>query len=226
MRSFPERFVATVTKSKRHGKIFVDYLRNQDGATAIAPYSTRAREGAPVAAPIAWEELEVYGGGNHFTIRDADQLLERASSKMLAGWGQATDALKKEGRDVLRPEIGYDIHVVGRPRLTEERAGDRPGDEIRHAERLEREVSLGDRLDGPPDRREHPLGLVLEDGEEDLLDAREVRVEGAAGEAGRADELVDGDPADGFLGEDLARRPEQPGAERPRHLRAPLPRIY
>ena len=57
------------------------------------PYSARAREGAPVAAPIAWEELERYDGGNHFSIRDVDQLLDRASSKMLAGWGKAKQAL-------------------------------------------------------------------------------------------------------------------------------------
>jgi bifunctional non-homologous end joining protein LigD len=57
------------------------------------PYSARAREGAPVSAPIAWEELDRYNGGNHFTIRDAEELLDRASSKLLAGWGEATQAL-------------------------------------------------------------------------------------------------------------------------------------
>ena len=57
------------------------------------PYSARAREGAPVSAPIAWEELDEYEGGNHFTIRDADELLDRAGSKMLAGWGEAKQAL-------------------------------------------------------------------------------------------------------------------------------------
>ena len=46
-----------------------------------------------MAAPIAWEELDRYQGGNHFTIRDADELIERASSKMLAGWGKAKQSL-------------------------------------------------------------------------------------------------------------------------------------
>jgi bifunctional non-homologous end joining protein LigD len=53
----PDRFIATMSKAKRRGKIFVDYLRNQRGATAISPFSTRARKGAPVAVPVSWERL-------------------------------------------------------------------------------------------------------------------------------------------------------------------------
>jgi bifunctional non-homologous end joining protein LigD len=89
----PEMFTANIRKVQRKGRIFLDWLRNQRGATAVMPYSARAREGAPVAAPVAWEELDRYKGGNHFTIRDADELLERAGSKALAGWGQAKQAL-------------------------------------------------------------------------------------------------------------------------------------
>ena len=91
----PERFTANIRKVQRKGRIFLDWLRNQRGATAVLPYSARAREGAPVAAPIAWEELDQYKGGNHFSIRDADELLERASSKLLAGWGKADQKLPK-----------------------------------------------------------------------------------------------------------------------------------
>jgi bifunctional non-homologous end joining protein LigD len=86
-------FTANIRKVQRKGRIFLDWLRNQRGATAVLPYSARAREGAPVAAPIAWEELDEYKGGNHFTIRDADLLIDRASSKLLAGWGQAKQSL-------------------------------------------------------------------------------------------------------------------------------------
>jgi bifunctional non-homologous end joining protein LigD len=89
----PELFTANIRKVQRKGRIFLDWLRNQRGATAVMPFSARAREGAPVAAPIAWEEFDRYKGGNHFSIRDADELLERAASKGLAGWGKATQAL-------------------------------------------------------------------------------------------------------------------------------------
>jgi bifunctional non-homologous end joining protein LigD len=91
----PERFTANIRKVERKGRIFLDYLRNQRGATAIMPYSARARDGAPVAAPIAWEELDGITGGNVFTILDAETLLKRASSKQLAGWGQAKQKLPK-----------------------------------------------------------------------------------------------------------------------------------
>lgn len=67
----PGRYVATVTKAKRKGKILVDYLRNGRGATAIAPYSTRARAGAAVAMPLAWEELSPAVGPAYFTVENA-----------------------------------------------------------------------------------------------------------------------------------------------------------
>ncbi len=89
----PELFTANIRKVERKGRIFLDWLRNQRGATAVMPYSARARENAPVSAPIAWEELDDFKSGGHFTIRDADVLLDRASSKALAGWGKAKQAL-------------------------------------------------------------------------------------------------------------------------------------
>lgn len=67
----PRRYVATMAKSRRSGRIFIDYLRNGRGATAIAPYSTRARKGAPVAMPIDWSELAALAGADHFNLRNA-----------------------------------------------------------------------------------------------------------------------------------------------------------
>jgi len=89
----PERFTANLAKASRKGRIFLDYLRNQRGATAILPYSPRAREGATVAAPISWDELDDLTSGGPFTVREADELLDRASSRALQGWGEAAQAL-------------------------------------------------------------------------------------------------------------------------------------
>jgi bifunctional non-homologous end joining protein LigD len=89
----PERFTANLAKAARKGRMFLDYLRNQRGATAVLPYSTRARPGAPVSAPIRWDELDEYGTGAHFTLRDSDRLLQRASGRDLQGWGEASQTL-------------------------------------------------------------------------------------------------------------------------------------
>ena len=89
----PDRFTAALPKAQRKGRIFVDYLRNQRGATAVMPYSARAREGAPVAAPITWKEMETIDKPSHFHITDAKTLLKRACQKTLQGWGRADQAL-------------------------------------------------------------------------------------------------------------------------------------
>jgi bifunctional non-homologous end joining protein LigD len=67
----PDRYVATVSKAKRKGKILVDYLRNGRGATAVAPYSTRARAGATVSMPLDWSELEPAVRADYFTVMNA-----------------------------------------------------------------------------------------------------------------------------------------------------------
>jgi len=67
----PDRYVSTIPKAKRSGKILIDYLRNQRGMTAVAAYSTRARPGAAVSMPLAWEELTPEIGPAFFTIRNA-----------------------------------------------------------------------------------------------------------------------------------------------------------
>jgi len=89
----PDRYTATMSKAKRKGRIFIDWLRNQRGSTAILPYSVRARPGAPVAAPISWSEIGTVTGGGHFTLKDRTQLLKRASGLALKGWGVADQPL-------------------------------------------------------------------------------------------------------------------------------------
>ena len=76
----PERYVATMSKAKRMGKIFIDYLRNARSATAVCAYSTRARSGAPVALPLRWEELKNDPRDDHFNIRNVPARLRRPRS--------------------------------------------------------------------------------------------------------------------------------------------------
>jgi bifunctional non-homologous end joining protein LigD len=89
----PDRFTAALSKAKRNGRIFVDYLRNQRGATAVMAYSVRARPGAPVAVPLTWEELRDLDSPAHWNVRDGRNLAKRADSKALRGWGRADQVL-------------------------------------------------------------------------------------------------------------------------------------
>ena len=73
----PDRYLADMSKAKRKGRIFIDYLRNGRGATAIAPYSTRARKGAPVAWPVAWSGLGKLASANGTTVENAAEQLKR-----------------------------------------------------------------------------------------------------------------------------------------------------
>ncbi|WP_293868517.1 MULTISPECIES: DNA ligase D [unclassified Sphingomonas] len=91
--SDPKHFTAALPKAQRKGRIFVDYLRNQRGATAVMPYSARSREGAPVAAPVTWKEMETIDTPSHFHVGDQVELLKRAGSKALTGWGRASQEL-------------------------------------------------------------------------------------------------------------------------------------
>lgn len=65
----PDEYVAIMTKSRRRGKIFIDYLRNGRGATSVAPYSARARNGAPISMPLSWSKLASLESAAEFTVR-------------------------------------------------------------------------------------------------------------------------------------------------------------
>ncbi|QEN85289.1 DNA ligase D [Labrys sp. KNU-23] len=90
----PDRFVSTITKAKRHGKILIDYLRNQRGSTAVAPYSTRARPGAAVSMPVAWEELAPAIGPAYFTVTNTPTRLSALAADPWAHFREAAVPLE------------------------------------------------------------------------------------------------------------------------------------
>ncbi len=95
-RDEPHRYIATLSKAKRKGKIFVDYLRNQRGATAVASYSTRARKGAPVAVPIAWDELSTRTKPNMFNISNLPKRLEKLKTDPWADFFKTRQSITRE----------------------------------------------------------------------------------------------------------------------------------
>ena len=109
VRMIPERFIATMSKQKRKGKIYVDYLRNAKGATAIAAYSTRAKPSAPVSVPLAWDELSVDIRSDHFTVAN---LLDRLES---AEPGSLERLLRYKTADYQENVDGYPL-IHGHPR--------------------------------------------------------------------------------------------------------------
>ena len=88
---FPERLTVALPKLQRRGRIFLDYLRNQRTATAIMPWSLRARPGLPVATPVTWRELEAATSPIALTIMDLPDLARRA--RKLRGWSESDQSL-------------------------------------------------------------------------------------------------------------------------------------
>jgi bifunctional non-homologous end joining protein LigD len=93
--SEPQRFLAVSTLKLRPNRIFVDYLRNGRGATAVASYSLRARDRAPVAMPIAWSELKTLKRGDAFTLKDVPARLKRRRKDPWAGIGKVEQDLSQ-----------------------------------------------------------------------------------------------------------------------------------
>lgn len=74
----PDCFTANMSKARRKGRLFIDYLRNERGSTAIAPWSARSRETAPVAVPVSWDEVKTLKAANLFSL---DAAASRAKSE-------------------------------------------------------------------------------------------------------------------------------------------------
>ena len=89
----PERYVATMSKARRGGKVFIDWLRNTRGATSVASWSLRARRGAPVAVPLRWEELGRIRRPDAFDLAKARQRAARLRKDPWEGFGGLRQAL-------------------------------------------------------------------------------------------------------------------------------------
>jgi bifunctional non-homologous end joining protein LigD len=93
-RRSPERYTTAVRKEKREGRLFLDVARNALGQTAVAPYSLRARPGAPVAAPLEWDELGTVEGPRRWTLASVPRRLAQRSDP----WkGMGRHAVSLEG---------------------------------------------------------------------------------------------------------------------------------
>jgi bifunctional non-homologous end joining protein LigD len=91
-RDAPERILSRAAKAERRGRIFLDWMRNGRGASAILPFSTRAREGAPVAATLRWEEIARFRPGA-LDVRTVRQRLARLRADPWADYWQTRQAL-------------------------------------------------------------------------------------------------------------------------------------
>lgn len=91
----PNQYVSTMAKTERKGKIFLDYLRNQEGATAIAPYSTRAHKHAPIATPIDWSELTEHREDTFYTLQTLPNRLKNLRKDPWESFFKLKQSLKR-----------------------------------------------------------------------------------------------------------------------------------
>jgi bifunctional non-homologous end joining protein LigD len=97
----PDRYTANASKAKRKGKIFIDYLRNNRGATNVAAYSTRAREGAPVSTPLRWEELPGLEGSKAYHLGNLPARLSALRGDPWEGFFETKQSITKAMRESL-----------------------------------------------------------------------------------------------------------------------------
>lgn len=94
-RDEPDRYVATVSLRRRGGRILIDWLRNARGSTAVAPFSTRARPGAPVSTPIRWSELTARLSPVAFHVRNVPARLRRLRRDPWEGFAEARQRITR-----------------------------------------------------------------------------------------------------------------------------------
>ena len=94
----PLKFVSTAAKRLRKGRIFIDWLRNGRGATSVASFSLRAREGAPVAMPLRWEELSRVKSGAAFDIGNAPARMRRLKKHPWEGFDTLKQGLPRASK--------------------------------------------------------------------------------------------------------------------------------
>lgn len=98
----PRRYIAKASKQQRAGRIFIDWLRNMPGGTAVAPYSARAREGCPIAAPIAWSELPRVARSNQYTLRNIERRLRAIGRDPWAGFFRMRQDIPEDALKLFR----------------------------------------------------------------------------------------------------------------------------
>jgi bifunctional non-homologous end joining protein LigD len=95
VREQPDSYVANIRKEKRKNRVLIDYLRNAQGATSVAAYSSRARDGAPVAVPLRWEELNDKLKPGSYTVASVPQRLSSLKSDPWLGFTELRQAITK-----------------------------------------------------------------------------------------------------------------------------------
>jgi bifunctional non-homologous end joining protein LigD len=98
VRDAPEAFVAVMSKARRTGRIYIDYLRNQRGSTSVAAYSTRAKRDAPVSTPLTWDELRPDVESTTYTVANLPRRLASLRADPWKGFAETRQRLPKRAR--------------------------------------------------------------------------------------------------------------------------------
>jgi bifunctional non-homologous end joining protein LigD len=102
-RTFPDRFTDKITRRSRRGRIFIDYLRNAEGSTAVSAYSPRARAKAPVATPIAWDETSIDVRFDYFNVLNVPARLKKLKADP---WKEFFKVRQSVTRTIMK-KVGY-----------------------------------------------------------------------------------------------------------------------